>query len=96
MFAIVSKHATSGMKIDIAIYKSAIEKKYECDVLLPDDFSTQKKYKVKILLEHITPDMLKNKIRSNLVDAECRSIIGLGYRIGEKYRYYIMQDATML
>ena len=58
IFAVVSKHDNSGMKIDIKIYKNIIEEnEHTCDIII-GKLQTAKKYDVKIILEHLLSDSL--------------------------------------
>lgn len=59
-YAILSKSNSSGLAIDIKIIKQYLSEAGECDILIRD-FNTKKSYNAKILLEHITPEMLKIK-----------------------------------
>lgn len=61
MFAIWSKHDLGGMKHDIHIYKTTIEELgYTCDVIINAPLT--KKYKAVIVLEHLTPNLMHNKV----------------------------------
>lgn len=60
---ILSKSNTSGLYVDIKIIKQYLSEFGECDILIKN-FDEKKSYIAKILLEHITPEMLK--VKSNI------------------------------
>ena len=60
---ILSKSNMSGLSVDIKIIKHYLTEFGKCDILIKD-FNTKKSYNIKILLEHITPEMLK--VKSNI------------------------------